>query len=313
MSLPLVSVIIVTWNRKDDVLETVGSVYCQDYTNVEVVVVDNGSTDNTVGAVHAAYPAITTIALERNLGASAGRNPGIVAARGEIIFLLDSDASLAQDTLTRIVGKFQEAPEVGVIACKIVNATTKQIDRHAGWVFSEKDRADQDCEFFSYSFSEGGCAFRAEVFRQAGPFSDLLFFGREGEELSLRVWDAGYQIVYYPQALVFHRVSPQQQIPRSDRDYFDLRNSLYLYVLRYPWWMLAAMTPLRVGVSLVRAIKRGQTRETLTALRDVGRSLPPLWKQRLPIRNETALHYLQLQREHGPLRWDLVSWLRYKT
>ena len=72
----LVSVVILTWERKEDVLAAVRSVYAQDYKNVEVIVVDNASTDGTVTALRSAFPAIKIIVQERNVGAAAGRNPG---------------------------------------------------------------------------------------------------------------------------------------------------------------------------------------------------------------------------------------------
>jgi GT2 family glycosyltransferase len=313
METPLVSVVIVTWNRKQDVLVAVQSVYAQCYHNAEVIVVDNGSSDGTVEALAAAYPSATIIALGSNLGASAGRNPGIAAARGEIVMILDSDASLGTDTLVQVVDKFQAEPSVGVLACKVVNATTRQLDRHAGWIYSEKDKVDQDREFLSYSFSECGCAFRKEVFERAGVFSDWLFFGREGEELSLRIWDAGYRILYYPSALVYHRVSPQQQVIGGRRAYFDLRNALSLSLLRYPWWLFLFMTPLRVAAAFLRAAKRRQLGEILRALLDVVRQLPLLLRQRRPIRNDVARQYFGLLRQHGPLRWDLASWLKFKA
>ena len=103
MKTPLVSVVIVTWNRRMDVLMAVQSVYTQPYPNVEVIVVDNGSSDGTVEALAAAYPAATVIAMKRNLGVAAGRNPGIAVARGEFVVILDSDAILDRDALARVV------------------------------------------------------------------------------------------------------------------------------------------------------------------------------------------------------------------
>jgi GT2 family glycosyltransferase len=212
-----------------------------------------------------------------------------------------------------VVNKFQVVPDVGVLACKVVNAATRQLDRHAGWIYAERDKVDQNREFLSYSFSECGCAFRQEVFERAGVFSDLLFFGREGEELSLRIWDAGYKILYFPSALVYHRVSPQEQVIGGRRAYYDLRNALFVYLLRYPWWLFLIIAPLRVGAALLRAVRRGQLGHAWQALHDVTRQLPLLLRQRHPIRHETARLYLRLLREHGPLHWDLASWLRHKT
>ena len=100
MEMPLVSVLIITWNRRDDVLAAVGSVCDQAYRNYEVIVVDNGSTDGTADALQQAYPAVTVVHLDRNTGVAEGRNAGITVAKGEIVFILDSDASLDREKIT---------------------------------------------------------------------------------------------------------------------------------------------------------------------------------------------------------------------
>lgn len=312
MEMPLVSVLIITWNRRDDVLAAVGSVYDQAYRNCEVIVVDNGSTDGTADALRQAYPAVKVVPLDRNTGVAEGRNAGIAVAKGEIIFILDSDASLDRETLGKIVAKFASEPAAGVIACKILNASTGGLDPHT-WIYTERAKADQDLAFASYSFCECAAGIRREVFDRAGLFWDLLFFGREGDDLSLRVWDAGYTVLYWPEAIAYHRVSPERRVTGCQRDYFDLRNSLWIYAVRYPWWMLAFFLPLRAGVGLVKGIRKGCAGEALRALRDAARPSDILRKQRRPIRNETARHYLRLLREHGALGWDLASWLRHKA
>jgi hypothetical protein len=313
METPLISVIVVTWNRKEDVLETVQSVYNQAYQNVEIIVIDNASIDGTVDALRQAYPQVRLIALNRNAGATGGRNAGIAAARGSIVFILDSDASLGSQTLPRVVQKFQADPTLGIIGCKIVNLHSEGLDRDAGWIFTERDKPEFEMEFPSYSFSEGGAAIRKQVFDRVGPFWDLLFFGREGDDLSLRAWDAGYQVRYCPEAIVYHRASLRKRLVGGEREYYDLRNSLYIYLVRYPWWMLVGMLPLKIASSLVKGVRRDCLSQVVRALWDVERRLPFVWKLRRPIRNETARYYLKLQRQHGPLSWNLVSWLKYKA
>ncbi len=312
MKFPLMSVLIVTWNRREDILETVRSVYEQSYKNFEIVVVDNGSVDGTVEALRQAYPAVKLVELEKNVGISAGRNAGIKLAAGEIILCLDSDASPAVDALTNIVRKFQSAPEVGVINSKIVDAATKEIG-DAGWVYSEKGKIDQDSEFLSYSFSEGGAAIRREVLDKVGLFWDRLFFGSEGTELSLRVLDAGYKILYYPSSLVYHRASPRSRIGGGEREYLFFKNTLYIYLVRFPWWMFIFFASLKIGAALLRGIKHGYLGRILRGLAELIIEMPSLLKERKPIKTETAMRYLKLQREHGQLSWNLLTWLRVKT
>jgi GT2 family glycosyltransferase len=310
---PLVSIIIVTWNRKEDILVTLQSIYEQLYKNFEIIVVDNASIDRTMEAIKEDFPEVNIIRLETNVGASAGRNPGIQAAKGNIIFILDSDASVGKETINKIVKKLRSRPEVGAIACKVVNAFTQELDRTAGWIFSERDKLDQNSEFLSFSFSECGCAFRKETLTRSGLFSESLFFGREGEELSLRIWDSGDKILYYPNAIIYHRVSPENRFYSGKREYFNVRNSLSIYLTKYTWWMMAFFLPVKIITSLIRGARKGHLRHIFRALLDVCLSLPALLRQRKPIKNETARSYIQLLREHGPLRWNITTWLKYKT
>ena len=312
MGEPLVSIVIITWNRKADVLEAVRSVYKQAYPDFEIVVVDNGSTDGTVETLRQAYPQVKLIALETNLGATKGRNAGIEAAMGEVIFILDSDATLESDALNAAVQRLQADPTLGIIAAKCLSAYDGALDAHS-WFYTERDKADQDKEFFSYSFCAAGAAIRKAAFDRTGLFWDGLFFLGEEDELSLRIWDAGYRILYCPEVVIYHHVSPQMRIAGGKREYFSFRNSLMIYLLRYPWWLLLWFLPLKTAVGLVKGIRKGCLRRILHAMLDIIRLSPSLWRQRRPISNETAHRYLNLLRQHGPLRWDLVSWLKYKA
>lgn len=312
MHKPLVSVVIVTYNRREDLLESVRSVYGQTYRNFETIVVDNASTDGTVEAVEAEFPDVRIARLGHNGGPTAGRNAGILASRGEILFFLDSDASMAPDTLLQTVHRFDADSSLGVIACKVINPRTNR-PAHPGWIFSERDDQDRDTEFLSFSFSECGCAIRKTVFDSTGLFNEFLFFGREGEDLSLRVWDAGMQILFDPKAVVYHRVSPDMRVGGATRAYYDLRNCLYIYLIHYPWWLVVCFAPLRLTAALVRGARRGDLLPLLRAVLDLVRRWPAIWAERRPVSHRTARLYIKLQREHGFLSWDLASWIKYKT
>lgn len=307
---PLVSVVIVTWNRRVDVLQTIQSVRDQDYQNVEIIVVDNGSSDGTAQALAQVHTDVTLVALDHNQGAAGGRNHGLSIAGGEIIFLLDSDASLGAATLPTVVERFKQSPEVGIITCKIVSHATGQLD---SWIFAASKQAWQDQEFPSYSCAEGGCAIRRQVLERIGYFWNELFFGREGEEFCLRAWDAGFQVLYCPEAIVYHRRSSDTPVHQDRRLYFDLRNSLFIYVTRYPWWMLAAFVPLKIGSAVIKGARRGCLKPTLRALVEVAQALPGLLQQRQPLNKDTAFRYVELQRDQGALSWNLRGWLRYKA
>ena len=312
MEFPLVTILIITWNRKKDVLETVQSIYEQAYQNFEIIVVDNGSNDGTVDALSDAYPDVKVVPLDQNMGVSVGRNSGIAVAQGEIIFCLDSDASLDRDSLHNLVHRFWVESDIGVINCKIINVNTSEHVGGPGWSYSEDKKVHKDQEFLSWSFSEGGAAIRKEVFDQVGLFWELLLFGCEGQDLSLRAWDTGYKVLYYPKSIVYHRASSQQRIIGKDRDCLSLKYHLYIYIVRYPIWMLAFLGPLKVSAVMFRGIKRGYLLSVLMTLFEVVKTLPILIKYRKPIHNHTAILYLKLLRQNGPLSWTLLSWVKNK-
>jgi len=309
----MISVVIAAWNRKEDVLQTVAAVYGQDHRDFEIIVADNGSTDATAEALSASFPDVRLVRLPENRGATGGRNAGIAVARGDIILCLDSDASPERGALRVLAQKFASDPSIGVVNSKIINAATRDFDPTAGWAYSEEQKARSDEEFFSHNFSETGCAIRREVLDKVGMFCEKLFFGREGEELALRVLDAGYKILYCPSAVVLHRASPQKRIASAERRYYDFRNSLYIYILRYPWWMLVWFLPLKVAAECVKGVKQRRFDWIARALHDTVREFPSLMRERKPIRGDTARAYLHFQREQGALSWNLFRWLKYKT
>ena len=313
MNQPKVSVLIAAWNRRDEVLQTIQSVYEQDYSNFEIILVDNGSSDGTCDAVKDTYPKVRLVPLKENLGATGGRNAGIRVVSGEIVLCLDSDASLEHSTVKNIVKKFEVYPDLGVVNSKVINAFTREFDNIAGWAYSAKQRAKSEQEFFTHNFSETGCAIRKEALAEAGLFWDRLFFGREGEELALRILDAGWRILYCPSAVVLHRVSPNKRISSTERQFLDFRNSLYIYLVRYPFWLLVLLLPIKIFAELIKGIRQGNIHWVMRALWKAVQNFPSLMKERRPIRKETAQAYLNFQREQGVLSWNLKSWLKSKT
>ena len=111
---PRVSVVVPVYNRGASLRWTLDSVLAQSYPSFEVIVVDDGSSDDSAACVATNYPGIRLIRQERNRGAAAAVNRGVAAARGELIALLDSDDLWSPDKLTLQVEDFDLHPEVGV-------------------------------------------------------------------------------------------------------------------------------------------------------------------------------------------------------
>jgi glycosyltransferase involved in cell wall biosynthesis len=141
MSQPLVSVIIPTFNRAALVREAIDSVLAQDYPRLELIVVDDGSSDHTPEVVHACGAALTYI-QQPHAGVSAARNQGVAASHGELLAFLDSDDLWLPGKVTGQVALFQQQPQVQ--ACytdeiwirRGVRVNPRQIhQKQAGWIF----------------------------------------------------------------------------------------------------------------------------------------------------------------------------------
>ena len=123
---PLVSVIIPTYNRAKYLRQCIESVLSQDYPNLEIIVVDNGSTDNTPEILASFGNKIKCLKEEKG-GASASRNKGLRAARGEFIAFLDSDDFYLPGKISLSVRKLQEDHSVSLVYTDYVRVNTKGI------------------------------------------------------------------------------------------------------------------------------------------------------------------------------------------
>ena len=122
-----VSIIIVNWNRLDDILKSLHYLEYQTELRTEVVVVDNGSTDGSAERL-SRIRWIRLIRLATNVGPAEARNHGMRSARGRYILFLDSDAVLPKSGLAKLVSRMELDPTIGIIACRIVNSQTRKAD-----------------------------------------------------------------------------------------------------------------------------------------------------------------------------------------
>ena len=118
---PLVTVVIVDRNGGTMLDESLASVFAQTYTAIEVILVDNGSTDGAASRARDTYGnRLRYIRNVDNLGFAMGNNQGFGEARGEWVFLLNNDAVAGPDTISALMRDVESHPEVGMLACRVV-------------------------------------------------------------------------------------------------------------------------------------------------------------------------------------------------
>ncbi len=201
---PLVSVIVPAYNEGKIIRHCVDSVLASSYTNLEILLVDDGSTDDTLARMkeYESKPGVAVLGRE-NGGKAAALNAGLARARGEIILFVDADGIFAPDTVSQMLAAF-DGPKVGAVCGSDSPANLDRLltrlsnlQTHVGTGFARRALSMINC-LPVVSGNIG--AFRRSVLLETGPF--LEGFIGEDLELTWRVHKAGYRVVFQPWATV---------------------------------------------------------------------------------------------------------------
>lgn len=235
---PLVSVLMLAWNRKEEVEIGLREMRKLNYPNIEFVVVDNGSTDGTAQMVYESFPDVNVVRLHKNTGMT-GYNVGLATARGKYVIMLDDDSHLAPDSVSKMVKVWEteENREVGLMAFRVINPINGSLVTH---LWEERlGKVEPGREREITSFAACGAAVRRDVLDEVGYFDDDFFLYATEDDLSIRIWDAGHKIVYEPRCVSYHRES---RLMRNWKRYgFGFRNATWFNIKHLPLYMLPLM------------------------------------------------------------------------
>ena len=226
---PLVTVNILSFNRKDELRKTLTKVYEQDYKNIEVIVVDNASNDGSSEMVKKEFPKVQLIQMKENIGI-AGWNEGFKVAKGEYVLVLDDDSYPLSSTIRIGIEKLLSNLTVAIIACRIVSKNEiKNFDK------LEEDLSDK----LMTSFTGCGAIIRKSLLEEINGFEKELFIYFHEVEFSIRVIDAGWNILLCPASVVIHSFSITNRQVDSDlvdnrKVFYDIRNLLLIIFLHFP-------------------------------------------------------------------------------
>lgn len=290
----LVSFIVITYNRKDDLKETLNMLQAQNYHPIEIIVVDNNSSDGTEKLFKTEFtdPSVRYIRLLENKGVAGGRNAGLKEAKGEIIICIDDDALLMDNKAThKVVHRFSQDNQLGVLAFKSVNYYTKEISREE---FPHRDKSlNPDTEFETSYFIGVGHAIKKEVYERVGLYPEDFFYAFEELDLSFRILDAGYKIIYFPSVKVLHKKSSEGRVPTSSVWIKMLENRMRTSIRNLPWRYVLGSSLIWTGYILFRT--RGNVLIIWRAYRNLIQDLGNLFEERSPIRPQTVRKLRELE------------------
>ena len=184
---PLVSIITINFNRLLDTVELINSIQKINYSNTELILVDNGS-DECLDLIQYKFQDVTLIKNEKNLGFAAANNIGIRRAKGKYILLINNDVIVTRDFLEPLVQKLELDEQVGIVSPKIYYHGLPQIIQYAGFTdihpitirnkgigFNEPESRKYDVEKETCYAHGAAFLFRSKIIEKAGYMNEIFF------------------------------------------------------------------------------------------------------------------------------------------
>jgi GT2 family glycosyltransferase len=268
-----VAVVIPNWNGAKDLALCLDSLLKQ--TSIShTIVVDNGSSDNSLHLIENKYPSVEVIKLRKNRGFAGGVNPGIKKAMEDgydYIALLNNDAIADKQWVEQLSSFLDENSKVGIVTSKIYDQHKKILDSTGdiytvwGLAFPRgrgepaNDKYDKHTEIFGAS--GGASLYRSEMFKEVGLFDEDFFAYYEDVDISFRAQLAGWKVAYEPNAIVYHQIGATSSKIKDFAIYQTLKNYPQLLWKNVPLKLLPKIFPRFVLAYFMiwgRAILRGK-------------------------------------------------------
>ena len=212
-----VHIIIVNWNGREFLEDCLQSLRAQTYRSFSVTLVDNGSTDDSPAFVSVRFPEVRLIALRENLGFAAANNRALADVTAPYAALLNNDATADPGWLKALVEALEEAKEAGFAASRMLSFDRPDVIDRCGDGYSRagaallRGRGEPAGRHSRRERVFGACAgaalYRTSMLKDIGFFDEDFFLLYEDVDLSFRAQLKGYQCLYVPEAVVYHRGS----------------------------------------------------------------------------------------------------------
>jgi GT2 family glycosyltransferase len=306
-----VTVIIVNWNGERFLERCLTALMNQTIKPHEIILVDNASSDGSVGIVRR-FPFVRLIALDYNSGFAKGNNLAIAsAADSEWIALVNPDAFAEPNWLEELLKTAEFNPEFNVFGSKLVNADNPLLLDGTGDAYlmsgrvwreghgsSVKEICNESREIFSPCAA--AAMYRRSILYELGGFDEDYFCYIEDVDLGFRMRLAGHRCLYVPHSIAHHVGSGTTGGQHSNFSvYHGHRNLVWTFVKDMPGVLFWLLLPLHIVLNLVSIIwfaLRGQGGVIWRAKRDALLGLPKIWRKRQTIQNHRKVSVSEIWR-----------------
>jgi GT2 family glycosyltransferase len=240
----LASVIIPNWNGEDYISECLDSLKNQTIKNFEVIVVDNGSTDNSLQIIKSKYPDVIVKKLSYNTGFAVAVNKGIKMSKAKYVVLMNNDTYADKNWLKELV-EAMEKTKYGFAASKMlfydrrthINTAGDELTKY-GWAkqmgYGEKDGASFLKNKEIFSASGGSVIILRGLFKEVGYFDEKFFAYLEDVDWCFRAQLMGHKGLFAPKSKIYHHVSATTKRLSTFGEYLTVRNTLAMIYKNFP-------------------------------------------------------------------------------
>jgi GT2 family glycosyltransferase len=249
---PLISVVVVNYNGRHLLEDCFRSLTQQSYRNYEIILVDNGSKDDSISFMKEHYPNVRIVQLSSNIGFAGGTNAGIKEAKGEYLLTLNNDTCVFSDFMEKLIQPMMREPAVGMCASKMIspdkkiNSTGICISRSgAAWDRGgfEQDNGQYDHEEEVFGPCAGAALYRKTMLDEIDLFDEDFFLFMEDVDLAFRARLAGWKCIYTPEARVIHKHGGTAGYQSDLSIYYGNRNLVWYVVKNFPPRTLLLSSP----------------------------------------------------------------------
>jgi GT2 family glycosyltransferase len=241
---PLISIVVLNWNGQQVVEKCLKSLQEQTYDLLELIVVDNASTDGSAELVEKGFPDVKLIVNKTNLGFGGGNNVGIKASQGRYIMMLNNDTRLDSKCIEELRTSIEKDDRYGACASKILLEYEDNLIDAAGIVvcpdglsigrgrLEKGNTYDEEAEVFFAS--DCACLYRREMLEDIGLYDEDFFAYADETDMGWRAQLAGWKCIYNPKAVVYHFHSASAGTYSPFKAYLVERNRIWVAIKSFP-------------------------------------------------------------------------------
>lgn len=325
-SQPQVALIIVNWNGCQHLERCLQAMAAQTFRAVDLVVVDNASTDGSKEMVRDRFPEVRLIENSSNLGFAAANNVGIRKSSAPFVATLNNDTEARHDWLEQIVAPALSDPSVGMVASKMVFANRPGVINSAGialdragiaWdrLGGKPDSGSESVQQEVFGPCAGAALYRRSMLEEIGLFDEDFFAYLEDVDLAWRARLAGWRCLYAPDAVVSHVHSATGVEGSPFKSYHLGRNKLWCIAKNYPSPQLYLSLPLIVAYDLAAVAYGLAMRRDSAGLRGRLAGLAGLrrqWAKRRQVQKMKRVPFSVLARQMAPISTPFGVLNRYR-